>query len=404
LPVVEASWRGNRAHVPPGRDAPPRDDGGGQAVATGVHSPLFYSLLAAPYALGSPGTIWERLWLMRLVSALLGAVVAACAALIVAELLPRRPLLAAAAGLLVAFQPMFSFMSGAVNNDMGVNAAAAVLLFLLVRGLVRGLTVRLALAIGAALAIAPLMKATALALYPAAAVALAVMLWRLRHGLAWLRPAAAFGATAAGLLVVWSVASGAFDRDALTTPEGGAPLAGSWSAEHPLPFLSYLWQVFLPRLPFMADNWPDTVWPAHDIWVVRGFGSFGWYAMTFADWVYAVIAAVLIGIAALALAAVLRRPAGARRLAAPIVVLALAIAGVIGGVHAYYFGPEVRSGAIPEQGRYAFPAIAAFAAVAAGSLLALPRRAIVPAAAGLVAATMWLAYAGLFTALARFYS
>ena len=71
---------------------------------------------------------------MRLVSALLGALVAACAFGIVRELLPRQPFAAVAAGLLVAFHPMFSFMAGAINNDNGINAAAALSLYLLIRG------------------------------------------------------------------------------------------------------------------------------------------------------------------------------------------------------------------------------------------------------------------------------
>ena len=64
---------------------------------------------------------------MRLVSALLGALVAACAFGIVRELLPRQRFAAVAAGLLVAFHPMFSFMAGAINNDNGINAAGCAL-------------------------------------------------------------------------------------------------------------------------------------------------------------------------------------------------------------------------------------------------------------------------------------
>ena len=86
--------------------------------------------------------------------------------LIVRELMPRQPWAAVAAGLLVAFQPMFGFMGGAINNDNGVNAAAAAIAYLLIRGLRRGLTWRLGLALGAALAIAPLLKGTGYFLYP----------------------------------------------------------------------------------------------------------------------------------------------------------------------------------------------------------------------------------------------
>ncbi|MEA2350120.1 MAG: hypothetical protein QOG86_1061 [Thermoleophilaceae bacterium] len=403
LPVAETIWRVDRSHFRPGESSLRRDDGGGAAVATSAHSPLYYSLLVPPYAAGSGASIWTRLWLMRLVSALLGAVVAGCAVLVVREIVPRRPLLAVAAGLLVAFQPMFSFMSGAVNNDSGVNAAAAVLVYLLVRGLRRGLTVRLAAAIGAAMAITPLMKGTGFALYPAAVVAVGAMLWRARGSRAWARPAAALAGTAAGIFAVWAAVGPAFHRGAITTPGGRAPGAGG-ALHDPLGLAAYLWQVFLPKLSFMTDGWTSTDFPGFQIWVVRGFGAFGWYAMTFADWVYFVILAVMIGVAVMAVLALRQRRAAARGLAVPLAVLALAVIGVIGGVHAYYFGESPNYGVIPEQGRYAFPAITALAAIAVGSLLALPRGWRVPAVACLVAAMMWLDYAGQLTALARFYS
>ena len=85
---------------------------------------------------------------------------------------------AVAAGLLVAFHPMFGFMAGAVNNDNGINAAAALTLYLLIRALRRGLSWRLALGLGATLAVAPLMKKTGYEIYPPAALGILGLLWR----------------------------------------------------------------------------------------------------------------------------------------------------------------------------------------------------------------------------------
>ncbi|MEA2375562.1 MAG: hypothetical protein QOD53_2025, partial [Thermoleophilaceae bacterium] len=400
LPEVEQAWRA--AGRRPG--AQRQNDGGGQSTATAPHSPLYYSLLAPAYALSSSGSVFDQLWAMRLMSALMGALVAACAVLIARELVPRRPLLAAAAGLLVAFEPMFGFMSGAVNNDSGVNAAAAVLVYLLVRGLMRGLTVRLALAIGVALIVLPLMKGTGFALYPAALVAVAGMLWRLRRERRWVRPGVAFAGTTGGAFLAWLLVSSAFHRGAVTTPGGQAPGLGSPGVEHPIEFASYLWQVFLPKLSFMTDWWPSYSWPFFDLWIVRGFGAFGWYAMTFPDWVYWVITAVVLLVAACAVAVLVRRRDAVRRLAWPLIVLALVIGGVIVGVHSYYLNLRPHVGFIPEQGRYAFPAITAFATVAVGSLLVLSRRWVVPAVAGLATAMLGLDWAAQMLALTRFYS
>lgn len=402
LADVERAWRA-QGRVP---GAQRQNNGGGRATATELHSPLYYSLLAPAYFATSGGSVFDQLWATRLMSALMGAVVAACAVAIVRELLPRRPLLAAAAGLLVAFQPMFGFMSGAVDNDSGVNAAAAVVVLLLVRGLMRGLNVRLGVALGVALIVLPLMKGTGFALYPAAAVAIAAMLWRLRRAgrEPWWRPALAIAGTGGAVFVAWSAVSSVFDRPPLTTPGGSAPGAGSPGLKHPLDFASYLWEVFLPKLPFMTDFWPTYSWPFFDLWIVRAFASFGWYAMTFPDWVYWVVTAVVLLVAALAVGVLIRRRDAARRLALPLLVLALVIAGVIAGVHSYYLPNGPRHGYFPEQGRYAFPAITAFAAVTVGSLLVLPRRWLVPLAAGLATAMIGFDWASQLLALTRFYT
>ena len=134
---------------------PPADNGGGYTPAASPHQPAYYLLVAPAYELVRSQSTFSQLTAVRLASALLGALVAFCAFGVVREMLPRWPVAALAAGLLVAFQPMFGFISGAVNNDNGVNAAAALSLYLVIRGLRRGLTWRLALALGATLALGP---------------------------------------------------------------------------------------------------------------------------------------------------------------------------------------------------------------------------------------------------------
>ena len=201
---------------------------------------------------------------MRLVSALLAGVAALCAFLTVRELAPRRQWLAVAAGLLVAFQPMVAFMFGVVNNDAGVNAAAALLVFLLVRGLRRGLTVPLGIGLGVTLALLPAMKATGAALYPAAVRG---------DRSAWSGAATAradlrgYGALAGGAAAVPRDLRRRRDR-ASRRPgrrRWGRRAAPAWAARSPasstIPstFLSYTWQMFLPRLPFMTDLHVQTV-------------------------------------------------------------------------------------------------------------------------------------------------
>ena len=92
-------------------DDPPRDDGGGYAVGRSSHTRCS-TRSACPRTSLAGGEMLNKLAAVRLMSALLGGLIAACAVLLVLELAPRRRGLAAAAGVAVAFQPMFAFMAG----------------------------------------------------------------------------------------------------------------------------------------------------------------------------------------------------------------------------------------------------------------------------------------------------
>ena len=120
---------------------PQRRDGGGNATAA-THGPIYYVALAPAYLLAQPASPFSQLTLMRLTSALIGALTVLFTFLLARELAPGRPWLAVLAALLVAYEPMYGFISGAVNNDVGVNAAAAALELLLIRMLRRGVTIR----------------------------------------------------------------------------------------------------------------------------------------------------------------------------------------------------------------------------------------------------------------------
>jgi hypothetical protein len=398
LDYDEAKWR--RANE---RERAPRDDGGGAVTATGSHSPVYYGTLAPTYRLTRGASIWTTVTSMRITSALYGALAAACAFLLVLELAPRRRVLAVAAGLLVAFHPMFGFMSGTVNNDMGVNGMAALLLYLVVRAFVRGPTPALGAAIGAVLIVAPLMKGTAYALYPAALVGLGATLLRHRSRRT-LVSFAVLGLTAVALFALWGAVSGHFERSTFTTPGGETPGSNFGGVQNPRGLLAYIWQIFFPPLPFMIDYWQQGAWPYYDIYVVRGWAAFGWYAMTFSDWVYWVIAGAMPLVALLSVAAVVRYRHRWRELLVPGAVLLLAIGGIFAGVHAFYFPVTPRADNIPEQGRYLFPTIAALATIAAASAYAFGRRLVVPLATVLVVAVMGVGYAAQLLALTRFYS
>jgi hypothetical protein len=397
-------WRDRAASLPMGRDE------GGGPTTPGSHRPGYY-LLAAPAYLAARGDgLFTALWAMRLVSALLGAITAACTVLFLRELFPRASsALPVLGGLLVAFLPQFAFMSGAVNNDAAVTAIAALLLWLTARVARRGLQWRTAFALGAAAALVPLFKATGVAIYPVIGLIVAAVALQRRDRATLIGLAGLAAGVAAGKLGLAGI-------DRVVTPlpvpnapggAGGLIAAGgviSSVVHAPTLFLSYLWQSFLPPLPFMTDLFSGYTWPAYDTYIEEGFASFGWYSMQFAPWAYHVIVVAVVVVVGAAIAASWRHRRTLRANWLQVALVVLAIAAVLGGVSAAYMSATPRAGELPEQGRYAFTALPAFAAVAVAACLAVPRRRLGWAAGGMLTGMIVLEWASQFMLLQRFYT
>jgi hypothetical protein len=172
--------------------------------------------------------------------------------------------------------------------------------------------------------------------------------------------------------------------------------------DDPNVFLSYTWQMFLPRLPFMNDLHVQK-WPAFDVYIKEGWAAFGSLVVRFPEWVYVVILLVSLAVAALCAIAVVRRRAQAWRLGWELAVLIVAIAGVVGGVEAAYFTSAPRA-APAEQGRYIFTAIVPLATIAVGSAMAFRARVAPLVATALAAAVIGLGYASQLLTLTGFFT
>jgi hypothetical protein len=168
-------------------------------------------------------------------------------------------------------------------------------------------------------------------------------------------------------------------------------------------FLSYLWQVFLPRLGFMAPHFTSSVYPAYSIFVIRGWAAFGSYTATFPSWVYWVITAAMLSVIPLgAVAARMERGWVRAHLPELIALVAMPVAVVV-GFEAAYYTPGIRP-VIAEVGRYAFPAIGPLALLALGALHAFGRRLMVDVAAGVIVALIGLSFASQLLALTSYYA
>jgi 4-amino-4-deoxy-L-arabinose transferase-like glycosyltransferase len=250
----------------------------GQATYLSGYPPLYYAIDAIPYRIAYGADFPDRIFVMRLLSPLLAALTVLFAFMFVRELLPTTPWAWTVAGLAVAFQPMFGFMSGGVNNDNLLYAASAALFFLMARAFRRGLDLKLGVAIGLTIAVGLLTKQTLFGLLPGVALGLALIIARLPRGE---RAQAVKGGVAAALIgllpwAAWVVTINfILERGTSVTGGVGAGTAGVTPTGH----LSYLWQSFLPKLPFMSDFFPFYLpWEIY----FQGFiGRFGWAEYSF---------------------------------------------------------------------------------------------------------------------------
>lgn len=382
----------------------PRSDNGGGNETAAIHGPIYYAALAPAYVAAGSSPL-TQLSLMRLASALIGALTVLFTFLLARELAPGRPWLGVLAALLVAYQPMYGAISGAVNNDVGLNAGAAALELLLLRMLRRGITVTSGALVGVILLALPVIKGTGLSLYPVAGLVLVAVLWR-NHTRAdlpgWIALVTAVAVTGViSALVLGGVHTASAPVSSATIGANASAVGGALGD---IPgFLSYLWQVFLPKLPFMAAHFPASGYPAFSIFVVRGWAAFGSYTVAFPHWVYVVILSIMLSAIPLGLLAARREWSWVRRHRLELAGLIAIPVAVIVGFEAAYYTPGVRP-VIAEVGRYAFPAIGPLALLIVGALHAFGRRRMVGVGIALAVSMIALSYASQLLTLTGFYA
>jgi 4-amino-4-deoxy-L-arabinose transferase-like glycosyltransferase len=385
-----------------------RVSGGGTAESSS-QPPLFYAYESIGYLASPWRGLLDRVALMRALSALLAALTVLFVFAFLRELFPQ-PWAPVVGALVVAFQPVFGFVSSGVTPDAMLFAASAALFFALARAFRSGLTVRRGAGIGAALAIGSLAKLNFLALVPGALLGVALLAWRARRTLA--RRDLALGATlavaipaAAGLayvalnLLVW-------DRSAWG---GGVDVAarvasGEDSVADPITLsgqLGYTWQLYLPRLPFMDDQF--AYFPPWETWFRGMVGVFGWLDTRFELWVSHLAFAIVAPLIVLLLVGLFRVRGRLRGALPEIVTFAAVAVGLLVSIGLLGLRYRSDTGFTFEQARYLLPLLPLYGAAAAGAAVAAGPRFSRPLGALLVALA---AVHGLFAQLlviSRFY-
>jgi 4-amino-4-deoxy-L-arabinose transferase-like glycosyltransferase len=354
--------------------------GGDEGV--GAYPPLYYAVGALAYKAVGGRTLVTRITAIRLMTALLCGVTVLFVFMFLRELLPRQRWVWPVGALATAFEPVFAYISGAVNPDAAIAAASAALFYLLARSFRRGITPAVGAWIGLVLALGILAKITMVAFVPGAALALVILVLRgYRRGnprqLGALVAAALTFALPVALYCLLNVT--VWDRPLLpggsvSAGEGvsgvvtGATGVGAGSQVSLSGFLSYAWQDYLPRLPFMTPWF--TGYQGWDVWFKSFWGIFGWRVApgdySFSEQAFTWLLYASIFIMAGVLVAVARARRALRSRLGELVSYAALVVGLLTVLA--YVGYGLRTSGntgLFEQGRYLFPLLAPFAALIA---------------------------------------
>jgi 4-amino-4-deoxy-L-arabinose transferase-like glycosyltransferase len=315
--------------------------------------PLYYALETIPYLIAQGGSILARLELMRLTSALLAGLTAMFTFMFIREALPGGPRWSwTVGGLGIALVPLLGFMCGAVNPDALLFAVSAANFYGLARAFRRGLDTRMALTIGALLAIGFLTKLSFIGLAPGILLGLIVLTIRRARVVG----AAAYRALALALGIAFSPCVVYVAINALSN----RPLLGLVSSAidtvHGSVFseANYIWQIYLPRLPGTVNDFPGLAM-ARELWFRGYVGLYGWFDTTFPNWVYNIALIPAFALALLCARGLPRARAAWRGRAVEVAVYAVMCLGlmVLVGADSYHEFP--RFDAAYAQVRYLLP-------------------------------------------------
>lgn len=360
-------------------------------ISTSRNPPGYYLYAGIAYEAASGGSFFDRLYAMRLANLPLYLLTIVMTWVLAGQLLGRALWPRTVAAGVVALQPQFVAVAAGVSPDPMLIAVWSAFLVLAVRTLRRGLTWPAAAGIGA-LALASVLTHPRGA--PLAILALLVFVLALRPKLA-------------GRVPVWGIALGGAAALALVVVAlvaGAGVLRGSGGAGFSVrEFASYVWQFYLPKLPFMSPALGPG-FTAKTAFVDTFYGAFASLEVRWPAPVYDVLAAAtlvtLAGFAAVAIRARERLRAHADvvvlLLAAPLILLA--------ALHfAAYRSLRSAPGDPVIVGRYLFVLLAPTGVAVAAVVRALPARLAVASGSAVLFSGALLGIAGLGLTAARFY-
>lgn len=372
-------------------------DGDGQDSAQ-ANPPLYYLYSDLGYLLDKGGTEFGRLYDMHLSGVLLLLVTTLGAWLVAGEALGRRRLPQLVCASVAGLMPMVAFMSTSVNPDGLLTAGWTVALWLGLRVVNHRARPADVIGLAAACAATILTKTTGYALLPCAVMAIAT---------GWLRrprperaraliPIAAAAAVAAVPLLVWLAIAHAAGTAGFNT-------VGT-TAAHPVnirQFISYVWQFYLPRLPFLTPYRLVGGLPVYEVFIKQGLGTFGWLTVSLPGWLYPLAALIL---AALALACITFMARLRARLPwLRIAFLLINALSLLALLHIGEYLVAIDGGGAFIQGRYLLPVVSLLGLAVALVVRMLPPRAATISAGVVMCGLLGLQVVSMSAVLQGFY-
>jgi 4-amino-4-deoxy-L-arabinose transferase-like glycosyltransferase len=362
-----------------------RADGGFTSAMR--NPPLYYLYEAVPYAIASGGSMFDRVFAMRLANLPALVAIVVFAWLIAGELFGRRRWLQTLATLAAALQPQVLHMTAVVSPDVFLAAVWAAALYVMTIIVKRGPTRGRLAWLGLLTVASCLTHSRGLSIL----LPVIVVLWLI----AWRQSSAGRPRRVAIAAIALAMAAG------LATLVYYA-VAGDLATDRVRQFASYVWQFYLPRLPFMDVS----ISPDYGIAeiVARWVSGFGMLEVSFQPGVLDALRRVALVVALLAVAGVIERRRDVRRRLGLVVVYAAAAVGYMALLHAAAFRSLLTSADPVITGRYLITLAPLYGAVIALAVAWLPGR-WAPIAGGAAAAcVLLLQLAALSLLFARFYA
>jgi hypothetical protein len=166
---------------------------------------------------------------------------------------------------------------------------------------------------------------------------------------------------------------------------------------------TYIWQFFLPRLPFMNDRFPGTM-PLRVTWFDGFIGRFGWLDYAFPQWVTDNATWIAYALLIAALVAVVRLRGVIRERWAELAVCVLGLVGVAAAIGHQQFRAMIDAAPALTQARYLLPLLALYGALVAVAARGFGRRAMPAVAVVLFGLAVLHEVSAMILTVARYYA